>query len=449
MRTTINKHRYNQYHSRSYSNSTLSQKTQISNLITPSLILNRSIMERNAQRISEKAEAHNLQLRPHLKTSKSAPVMETAFGGSGRSGPLCVSTLREIEWMANQPFLHHEHHEYEQDHHQRPIQHNPTWQDFTYAVPITPDKLRHVASFLRRGIGVRVITDSLDMASRIGEIGHRENVVVPTMIELDCGQHRTGIEPDHPDTVAIAETLHRHPNTDFRGVLTHGGHSYHVQGAAAIQDIAEEERQKAVFAADAIAQRGIDCRDVSIGSTPTVVQGTCFDGVTEIRPGVYLFMDLWMAGLHVCTQDDIALSVLTSVVSSDHGQVVVDAGALALSQDRNTAGWDFDAGYGRVLDLDGSDTGLIVKAVNQEHGILGYADGETSKRIQDEEKDDGSTIDNTQRLSKDLRFPVGTKLRILPNHACMTAAMYDRYHVVGSTGDEEVQDIWMRTNHWI
>jgi D-serine deaminase-like pyridoxal phosphate-dependent protein len=196
--------------------------------------------------------------------------------------------------------------------------------------------------------------------------------------------------------------------------------------------MAERERLAVVECAAALATARLPCPVVSVGSTPTAFCAESFAGVTEVRAGVYMFCDLMMAGLGVCDVDDIAVSVLTSVVGHqrDKGWLLVDAGWMALSRDRSTAGRPFDAGYGLVCDRQGRLLpGVQVVETNQEHGII--APG-------------GGTPDaGAGELS---RLPIGTRLRILPNHACATAAQHGAYHVL--SGGDEVLATWPRFGGW-
>jgi D-serine deaminase-like pyridoxal phosphate-dependent protein len=152
--------------------------------------------------------------------------------------------------------------------------------------------------------------------------------------------------------------------------------------------------------------------------------------VTEVRVGVHMFQDLVMSGLGVCRVDDIALSVLVSVIGHQHerGWIITDGGWTALSGDRGTATHSLDQGYGLVCDAAGRVLAedLIVKSTNQEHGILA--------------RRDGGPIDAG-------RFPVGTLLRVLPNHACATASQHACYHVVDGTAPD-VLDRWERFSGW-
>jgi D-serine deaminase-like pyridoxal phosphate-dependent protein len=192
--------------------------------------------------------------------------------------------------------------------------------------------------------------------------------------------------------------------------------------------MAEQERGKTVEAAERLRAAGVGCDIVSVGSTPTLHYGRSLQGVTEGRAGVYAFGDLVQAELGTCSIDDIAIGVLGSVIGHNrqHGRVLIDAGFLALSRDRGTSDFPVDWGYGAVCDpLTGElAAGVTVSSTNQEHGILTANTGEM---------DFG-------------RFPVGSRVKILPNHACATAAAYERYYV--TEGSDEIVGTWERVNGW-
>jgi D-serine deaminase-like pyridoxal phosphate-dependent protein len=211
--------------------------------------------------------------------------------------------------------------------------------------------------------------------------------------------------------------------------MTHGGGSYGVVGADAHAAFAEQEAGAVRLAAARLREAGLPCPIASIGSTPTANAARNLDGVTEMRPGVYVFFDLVMAGIDVCAVDDIALSVLTTVIGHQRarGWILVDAGWMALSRDRGTASQAVDQGYGVVCDIDGRVIpDLIVTAANQEHGIIALRPG------------------STETLPE---LPVGTRLRILPNHACATAAQFDAYDVIPTeTGAPLMR--WPRFGGW-
>jgi D-serine deaminase-like pyridoxal phosphate-dependent protein len=196
--------------------------------------------------------------------------------------------------------------------------------------------------------------------------------------------------------------------------------------------VAEEERTGAVRAAERIAGAGIPCPTVSTGSTPCVMFARDVTGVTEVRPGVYMFGDMFQAGLGTRAIGEIAISVLATVMAHgrDRNHVYIDAGGLALSKDRATAALDDDCGYGLVCNARTTELipGLRVASVHQEHGQV-TGDGPVA-------------FDD---------LPVGSKVRVLPNHVCMTAAAYDAYNVIDSDegeGGTEVIATWGRCNGW-
>ncbi len=369
--------------------------TPVALLPTPCLVLEIDRLDGNVRRMQARATSLGVQLRPHIKTSKSGAVAARAVGPGG---PLTVSTLREAESFAQQGFG-----------------------DLTYAVAIVPDRLDRVARLSSAGIRVGLFVERLDVARALAAHPGR----FEAFVEVDCGEDRTGAGSTE-EVLAIAQTLHEAPRCRLRGIATHGGHSYGARSVIERVAIAEQERTAAVAAAEAVRAVGIPCPEVSVGSTPTAVHATHLDGVTEMRPGVYILGDLFQAGIGSHGIDDIACSVLSTVLSHRprSGRVVIDAGGLALSKDRSTAGWPFDAGYGRLADAVSGALleGLQVASVHQEHGEVSAAGG----------------------IAPD-RLPVGTRVRVLPNHICMTAAQYDRYHVVS---EGRVVAVWPRVNGW-
>ncbi len=364
-------------------------------LPTPSLLLNESRMMHNIARLAKRAESLGVSLRPHVKTTKSVEAARRLTGGV--PGQITVSTLAEAE-----------------------VFHDAGHDDVLYAVGIAPQKLERVQALRARGCDLVVILDSEAQAQAVAQAG------VPALIEIDSDGHRGGLRPDDPALILIGTILH--DSGCLRGVMTHAGESYTVRGAAAHADFAELERKAAVSAAEALQDAGLPCPVVSVGSTPTAHAARDLTGVTELRAGVYMFFDLVMAGIDVCTVDDIALSVLTTVIGhqSAKGWTMIDAGWMALSRDRGTAAQDVDQGYGLVCDESGRVLpDLIVSKANQEHGIVSLRPGA-----------DGPMPD----------LPVGSRLRILPNHACATAAQHDRYNVLPQDGGP--MQTWHRFGGW-
>lgn len=212
------------------------------------------------------------------------------------------------------------------------------------------------------------------------------------------------------------------------GVMAHAGASYGAFDSESRQHFAQQECDKSLLAAARLEDAGYPLSMISVGSTPTALSGITYEGVTELRAGVYATFDCVMAGLGVCQYNDIALSVLTSVIGrqDDKGWVLIDAGWMALSRDTGTASQPMDCGYGLVCDETGALLdGWYVKQTNQEHGVIVHRDG---------------------LLPDDAQFAYGTMLRILPIHACATAGQFSNYHV--TVDNEHVEKVWQRINGW-
>jgi D-serine deaminase-like pyridoxal phosphate-dependent protein len=314
----------------------------------------------------------------------------------GESGPITVSTLREAEYFFGHGFT-----------------------DILYAVGIVPAKLDRVAELAKAGARMAVIVDSVEAARAVA----RHEGRVKALIEIDSDGHRAGIQPGDARLIEVGRALGK----AMQGVMTHAGDSYSCETVDGIRAMATRERDAVVACANALQAASIACPVVSVGSTPTATFADSFEGVTEVRVGVYVFHDLVMAGLGVCAIDDIAISVAASVIGHqrEKGWLITDGGWMALSRDRGTAKQKVDQGYGLVCDADGKPIGdLIVADANQEHGIV-------TRR-------DGGSIDFA-------RFPLGSHLRILPNHACATAAQHAEYQVLRDDGSLEV---WERFSGW-
>lgn len=375
-------------------------KSTLADLETPALILDSTRLDRNLERM--RAKVTDVRLRPHVKTSKSLDVVRRA--ATPGSDGITVSTLKEAERFFTAGY-----------------------RDILYAVGIAPNKLDHVLALRARGCDLTVILDSVEAALVLSEKARAAGSSLPALIEIDSDGHRAGVNPGDARLLEIGRVLGK----NLRGVMTHAGGSYDCKSVKEIRAMAERERAAVVRCANELRAAGLPCDIVSVGSSPTATYAESFDGVTEVRAGVYMFFDLFMAGISVCGIDDIALSVLTSVIGHqpEKGWIITDAGWMALSRDRGTAGQKIDQGYGLVCDVKGQPFGdLIVSGANQEHGIISARGGVPL---------DGARM---------AQFPIGTLLRILPNHACATAAQHDSYHVVNEA--REIEARWSRFSGW-
>ena len=371
----------------------------ISTLPTPTALVDERRMQHNIQRMQSRVSALGARLRPHVKTAKCLAVAQQQLA-AGAQG-ITVSTLKEAEVFFDAGI-----------------------QDILYAVCIVAPKLAQARALRERGCQLTVVVDSVAAAQAVVDSGHRFDV----MIEIDTDGHRAGVLPDSELLLQVGRALHD-GGAVLRGVMTHAGASYDCRSPAALQAMAEQERSRCVRAAERLRAAGLPCPEVSVGSTPTALSAQNLAGVTEVRAGVYVFHDLVMQGVGVCQAQEIALSVFCTVIGHqlDKGWVLVDAGWMAMSRDRGTQAQDVDFGYGAVCDEAGDVVeGLLMSGANQEHGILSWRDGHANADLAQQ-------------------FPVGTRLRVLPNHACATAAQFPHYDVLGANGR---LDRWERFYGW-
>lgn len=356
---------------------------KVADLPTPALLLDLDRLEANLTGMAQRARRLGVRLRPHVKTHKCVEIAgrQRALGASG----ITVSTLYEARVFADYGF-----------------------DDITWAFPVVLSRLpevRELAGRLRLG----VVVDTTEAVDALERLRHRLLV----WLKVDSGYHRAGVDPCAATSVDLARRLAASSSLDFRGILTHSGHAYHGRSRAEIVAAAEEERRVMTGFAARLREAGLTVPCVSVGSTPAMSVVERLDGVDEARPGNYVFYDYMQCVLGSCTPAQCAITVLASVVSSQPGaqHSVVDAGALALSKDPGSElaphpslgeiYADYAAGR---LDPEARLVGL-----SQEHG----------------------------RLNR--RRPVGDRIRILPNHACLTTSHFDEYHVV--RGDDVV-DRW-------
>jgi len=377
----------------------------LKNLETPCLIVDIKKVKNNIHRIHKRMKKLGVNLRPHGKTPKNIDLLNMTL--KGQSGGITVSTLKEAEYYFNNGI-----------------------KDIIYAVGIAPVKLDRVAALIKKGADLSLILDSIAQVKIISDKACQHGIDIPVLIELDCDGHRSGVTLDNSLLLDIGNQIQASNRVTLRGVLTHAGESYQCKTWEAIQQIAKIERDVAVQCAELLLKNDLPCPVVSVGSTPTANFVENLEGVTEVRAGVFIFYDLVMAGLNVCNIEDIGLSVLTSVIGHQEkkGWVITDAGWMGLSRDRGTASQEIDQGYGLVCDINGRPfkNHLIVSGANQEHGIITASDNRTRFDVKE--------------------FKIGDMLRILPNHACATAAMYDRFNIIDNASN--VTNVWHRINGW-
>ena len=366
-------------------------------LETPAALIDVSCMKRNIERMQNRMNALGVRFRPHVKTAKCLRVAQAQLN-AGAQG-ITVSTLKEAAQFHEQGIS-----------------------DILYAVGVTAGKLPRVLAMRRDGCDLKIITDSVEGAGAIVAFGKEHSEAFEVWIEIDSDDHRSGVLPESNTLIEVGCALHD-GGMKLGGVMTHAGSSYALSTPDALAAMAEQERYACVRAADRLRAAGLPCPEVSVGSTPTALSAQGLEGVTEVRAGVYVFFDLVMRNVGVCSYEDIAMSVVTTVIGHQEakGWAIVDAGWMAMSRDRGTSNQSVDYGYGQVADANGSVLpGYIMVGANQEHGILARS-GEPDTDIA-------------------ARFPVGTQLRILPDHACATGAQFPSYVALDKEGHPETWD---------
>jgi D-serine deaminase-like pyridoxal phosphate-dependent protein len=342
----------------------------VTKLETPALLLHLDVVERNLERMAARARRLGVTLRPHAKTHKCVELgrRQLAHGAVG----LTVATLAEAEAFATAGIA-----------------------DLTWGFPIDATHIPHARRIARR-VTLRVVTDDLATARALA------GSALHVWLKVDCGYHRAGVDPESAYALDIARELARADGLVFDGILSHSGHAYQTTNKT---QVAEEERFVMVRFAQRLRLAGIAVPGISVGSTPAMAAVQDLTGVSEARPGNYVFHDRTMVLIGCCDADDVGVTVLATVVSHQPGasHFVVDAGALALSKDTGPAHLALPATFGAVR----GHPDLAIASLSQEHGVVRGA------------------VD-----ALDGRFPVGERIEIVPNHSCLTVAHFDHYHVM-------------------
>lgn len=373
---------------------------RLEQLKTPAALIQKDRLEANCRRMGKRIRELGVDLRPHVKSHKCAEVARLQV--EGHPGGITVSTLAEARFFAENGF-----------------------DDVTWAFPLVPERLDEVAELSRRVNRLNLLLDHPTALTALDAYGTTHGLRFPVFLEVDCGDHRGGVDPMSDDATEIARALAAADAIDFRGLLTHAGHSYAAKDREAIARVAVEERDMTVTLATRLRQAGVAVDELSVGSTPTMTTADDLTGITEARPGNYVFFDAFQAAIGSCSLDAVAFSILATIVGSYPARrtLVVNAGTLAISKDPGPCHVDPDCGYGVVCSPAGTPIpGLKLDNLSQEHGEIHLAD--------DADAD---------------AFPVGSHLRIIPNHCCTAAAAYDRYHLL--EGDQVV-DEWRPAKGW-
>jgi D-serine deaminase-like pyridoxal phosphate-dependent protein len=349
-------------------------------LLTPAAVVDLDRMESNLARMAQYAAAHDLALRPHTKTHKS-PLLAAEQVRRGAAG-LTVAQLHEAQVMGDvSPNILLAH------------------------PPVGAPKLERLLA-LSPDSDIITALDSHEALVPLAAAAQRAGRTVGVLVELDLGMHRVGVG-DVADAVALCRTCTTLDGVAWRGIMFYPGH---IREHVSRQDAALERVDAALQRVlQALGDAGLAPEIVSAGSTPAAYASHRIRGLTEIRPGTYIFNDRTTAEIGACTWDECAYTVLATVISTAvAGQAVVDAGSKALFREE-LRGSDA-AGFGALLDR----PDVVVKGMSEEHGLLDLS-------------------------RTDWRPRVGARVRIVPNHVCVSVNLHD--HVHGVRG-ERVERSW-------
>jgi D-serine deaminase-like pyridoxal phosphate-dependent protein len=327
-------------------------------LETPALLLDLDIVDDNIARMQAFADREGFSLRPHVKSHKSIAMAERQLAAGAEA--ICVATASEAQVMAA-----------------------TTATDVLVAYPLVGgpklDRLRELAADGR----LTLVSDSATVTEGYRAFALALGREVPVLIEVDTGMNRAGADP--AGIADLAHDIESGGGLRFAGIMTHAGHAHDVPGPLEIVEVARREAAIMGSVRSELEARGFEVPTVSAGSTITAPHLSAGDGITEIRPGTYIYNDLRTMGRYACTLESIAASMLATIVSVNGSRVTIDAGSKTLTSTR-------DPEYGYGYPLGASDARFT--RMSEEHGVMVFP-------------------------STTGRPEVGDRVRILPVHVCV------------------------------
>ena len=350
----------------------------ITQLRTPCVLIDRARVERNLDRMQAAAASHGLRLRPHAKTHKSVEFARRQVAG-GAAG-ICCAKLGEAKIFAEAGI-----------------------EDIRLPYPLHPANAERVVDLLDR-TRLSFIVDHEKVARGWSDAMTAAGREVDVLVKVDVGFHRCGIDPGRPDAAEFVARIAALPGLRFRGLLSHAGHGYGAESEDALRDVADAEARILLDLARRIRALGIDVGEISVGATPTARFSVGQQGLTEVRPGNFIYFDRTQVGLGAAEWDDCALTVLARVVTKPApDRLILDSGSKTLTNDL-ARGFSPAPGYGTVLQsLDGEqrpDPSLVVERLSEEHA-------------------------NVRATAGSHALEPGDLVRIVPNHSCVVSNMVD------------------------
>jgi D-serine deaminase-like pyridoxal phosphate-dependent protein len=366
---------------------------QLSDLPTPQVLIDRTRAMNNIARVQARASAAGVRLRPHAKTHKSPIVARWQFE-AGAIG-ICCAKVGEAEVFVDAGIT-----------------------DIRLPYPVNPSNAPRVLALTDRA-SISIIVDHPLVARGWSDAMLRAGRTLDVLVKVDVGFHRCGIGPN-ADSLGFIQTMASLPGLKLRGLLSHAGHAYHAASEDELATIARQEAETLADLRARAAASGIALDEISVGATPTLRFSAGQPGITELRPGNYVYFDRTQVALNAAPLDDCALTVLATVVSKHPGRIILDCGSKTLTNDL-ARGISKAAGYGAVLagDTDGRDAAreidetLTIERLSEEHATV-HVTGET-------------------------RLEPGDRVRVLPNHSCVVSNMVDVVRLVD--GDEVIDTL--------
>lgn len=326
-------------------------------LDTPAILVDLDIVDANIDGMASFARSQGLAMRPHTKTHKSL-VMAQRQLIAGASG-LSVATTTEAEVMMRSGVT-----------------------DLLLAYPIIGKrKLDRLAPLLKVG-GLTLVSDSSEITENYRQLAESIDCTIPVILEVDSGMDRAGADPRRATSLAL--DIARTPGLSFRGIMTHAGHAHDPSDRDGIEKIARHEASIMGKTREELELAGLDVEVVSAGSTITSTYLRGSDGITEIRPGTYIYNDLRTLGRFACTPDEMAVTALATVVSINHDRITLNSGSKTLTTTK-----DSEYGHGAVV----TDPGARWLRLSEEHATL--------------------------RMGSGVKYSVGDRVRLLPIHVCV------------------------------
>jgi D-serine deaminase-like pyridoxal phosphate-dependent protein len=366
----------------------------LSALPTPQVLIDRTRALNNIARVQDLASSAGMRLRPHAKTHKS-PVVAKWQIDRGAAG-ICCAKLGEAEVFAAAGIA-----------------------DIRLPYPVNPINARRMLALMEHTT-MSIIVDHLAVALGWSEAMVRAGRRLDVLVKVDVGFHRCGIDPNG-DALGFVKAVSAMPGLRLRGLLSHAGHGYHAASEAELASIAHEEVTILTRLQSAVSAAGITLEELSVGATPTLRYSVREKGITELRPGNYVYFDRTQLALGAATLDDCALTVMATVVSKPSAdRIILDCGSKTLTNDQ-ARGITAAGGYGAVLagerdELDYAreiDETLTIERLSEEHA--------------------------TVRVTGSTRLEPGDRVRVLPNHSCTVSNLVDVVRLVD--GEEVIETL--------